>query len=126
KDLERDPGTGTTSVGFAVTGPVTFDALGRVESQAQAFFDTSPEIVFAANPPPNLPRTTYGYDVLSRQRRVVTPDGGRTTTDYDIQVFDGVLRFAKTVRDPNQNALPAGTATRERVSFLSARDEVVG
>ncbi|HKY35097.1 MAG TPA: SpvB/TcaC N-terminal domain-containing protein [Polyangiaceae bacterium] len=114
KDIERDDGSGAPpSVGMTVSGAISYDERGRVHRQGQPTFETvSPEshledssaTVFSSVP--QLNPSEFQYDILSRDRRLITPDDTSpdpsvTTTDYGFGTLDGVSTLATTVTDPN-------------------------
>jgi RHS repeat-associated protein len=130
KDLERDDGSGAApTIGMAVSGAVTFDARGRVHRQGQPTFETvsteshldgSSATVFS--PIPLINESTFEYDILSRDRRLSTPDDlsaepSVTTTDYGFGTLDGSSTLTTTVTDANGQV---------KITHRDVEDSVVG
>ena len=115
KDVEIDLGSGTsTSVGMAVSGKLTFDAVGRIAQQGQRVFSTAAAGTFVtvalANP------IAFEYDGMGRRTKLTEADGTDTTMSYGFASLEGVTRFRTTVTDD---------LGRVRHVYRSVRDEVL-
>jgi RHS repeat-associated protein len=103
ESAELDQGSGTaTQLGMRVSGVLGFDALGRVASEGQPVFDTSPENAFVAVAAKNP--TLLAYDVLDRIVQASYPQGAVTRMSYGFASLGGAQSLAHTRTDPNGRA----------------------
>jgi RHS repeat-associated protein len=131
KDLEKDFGDHTT-IGYTVSGLVTFDERGRIKSQGQPIFSTAPATTLvdtlAEDPGAAERSTAWSYDILGRVTKLTTPadseDVGlsfiETTTSYDFAPDQhGVQRFRTIVTDSG------GDETVQRFDVMEQLVELV-
>ena len=123
EDAELDLGSGTsTRTGMRVSGGIAFDAKGRIASQGQPVFDSSPASQFVVMPAKNP--TFLSYDALDRLREVRFPQGGSTRVDYGFGTLDGVSRLLTTRTDPNNRATRFYRDVRENVRGVEQTNTV--
>ena len=90
------------TLGATASGRVEYDAMGRVASQGQVTFPSSPKTSYAAVPSRNP--TTFVHDVLGRNVLVVQPDASTTQTAYGFGQAAGARSCASAPRSPTRRA----------------------
>jgi RHS repeat-associated protein len=116
KTAEIATSSSTKAVGWSVTGHQSFDLMGRVDLQGQAFasFSSRPEFV------PGQPRnpTRFIYDVLGRTLETLEPNGAVTRVAYGFGTAAGtnLRRFKTTTWDAEGHS---------KVAYRDASDRVV-
>ena len=117
---------------MTLSGPVIYDALGRVTEQGRPDFRAGKSIDLVTNLPRKNP-TLFAYDALDRTIMVKTPDakapGGYavTTTSYGFDPLPGgtTQYFKTTVIDP-EGSLVAGAGNRgTKISYKDVKDRIL-
>jgi RHS repeat-associated protein len=110
-------------LGATASGRVEYDAMGRVISQGQVTFPSSPKTSYAAAPSRNP--TTFVHDVLGRNVLVVQPEGSTTQTAYGFgqAAGDPRLRFRTAVTDADGRLHVTLLDGAQRVSAVEERIE---
>src|SRR5262249_1156514 len=105
-------------------GRVEFDPRGRLSAQGQPVFDTGPASAFVDVPLVNP--TRIQYDILSRHRRIDTPDGAFATIDHGFGTLDGATLFQETIVDPQGKVRTSLRAARDELAAVIERNTLSG
>jgi len=93
------------NTGRVISGKVTFDANGRIQSQGQPVFRNDTNIKFEniTTDPASSRITEWEYDILDRVTKTVEPGNRTTSESYDVSTHPRIPNFhtlRKKIIDP--------------------------